>query len=79
MASEGAAESARRGHNQVEGPEFTLSVAEGRSYFQAPQPVAPVQLVEQRSRILQVFGVEAFGESVVDLREHPPRLIATPL
>src|SRR5262245_42816111 len=34
------------------------------------------QLVEQRRRILQIGGVEAFGEPVVDLGEHRACLIA---
>jgi hypothetical protein len=36
-----------------------------------------VQLIEQRPGVLQVGGVEALGEPVVDLREHRARLITT--
>jgi len=35
-----------------------------------------IQLVEQRLGVLQVCGVEAFGEPVVDLREHLSGFVA---
>src|SRR5271155_4828991 len=37
------------------------------------------QLVEQRLGVLQVGGVEAFGEPVVDVGEHRARLVALAL
>jgi hypothetical protein len=37
------------------------------------------QLVEQRLGILQIGGVEALGEPVVDLGEHPARFVASAL
>ena len=37
------------------------------------------QLVEQRLRVLQIGGVEPFGEPAVDLGEHLPRLVALSL
>ena len=35
------------------------------------------QLIQQRLGLLQVGGVEAFGEPVVDFRQHRARLVAT--
>jgi len=37
------------------------------------------QLVEQHFRLLEVGGIEAFGEPVVNFLEHRARLIATVL
>jgi len=41
--------------------------------------VLPVQLVEQRLGVLQVGGVETFGEPVVNVGEHRARLVSTTL
>jgi len=37
------------------------------------------QLIQQRLRVLQVCGVEAFGKPVVDINEHRARFIPTAL
>ena len=36
-----------------------------------------MQLVEQGLGVLQVWGVKAFGEPVVDFGKHRPRLVST--
>jgi hypothetical protein len=43
------------------------------------QRILRSQFVEQRVGVLQVGGVEAFGEPVVDLGEHRARLVALAL
>jgi len=40
------------------------------------QRVLPSQFVEQRVGLLQVGGIEAFGEPVVDLGEHRASVLA---
>jgi hypothetical protein len=40
------------------------------------QCMSDAQLVEQCLRILQVGGIEAFGEPVVNFREHRARFVA---
>jgi hypothetical protein len=50
--------------------------------FSAPhvgQFTSRTQLVEQRLGVLQVGGIEAFGEPVVDAGEHRAGFVATPL
>ena len=41
-----------------------------------PHPGLGGQLVQQRLGIFEVGGIEAFGEPVVDLREHLVRLVS---
>src|ERR1700730_14845717 len=50
--------------------------------FSAPkfeQSMSDTQVIEQRLCVLQVGGVEAFGEPAVDVGEHSARLIAITL
>ena len=42
----------------------------------APDPLV-AQFIEQRLSLLQVGGVEAFGEPAIDFGEHRARLVAT--
>ena len=41
--------------------------------------IESAQLIDQRLRFLQIGGIEAFSEPVVDRSEHRARLVATVL
>jgi len=72
-------------------PHFAQSFLKGAAHslqsfcsagFSAPhvgQFTSGTQLIEQRLGTLQIRGVEALGEPVVDLGEHGTRLVATAL
>src|SRR5215469_5023445 len=61
-------------------PQFAQNLRPSRlslSHFE--QRILFAQLVQQRLSFLQIGGVEAFGEPVVDLGEHRAGLVATAL
>ena len=53
-------------------------LAEQRRDLARTEPSA-AQFVEQRLGLLQISGVEAFGEPAIDLTEHGTRFVAMPL
>jgi hypothetical protein len=58
---------------------FPIFAAAFRTAHLSPPVLSIAQLVEQRLGVLQVGGIEALGEPVVDLREHDSRFVWTVL